>query len=91
MANFPIIGAASFAWGFRGFLAVFLVLTTWSLFFPDRYRDWNLRMYGRYRWLASARLREKMRAASMTRLRIQSGVILIYAVIMLLVSFKVLR
>ena len=90
MANFPILAAAPFAWLFRAFLVGFLILAIWSLFFPERYREWNLRLYDRYRWMASPRRQEKMRNSTVGSLRFQSGLILIYAAAMLLVSFKLL-
>ncbi len=91
MATTPMISVDPITWLFRSFFMIFLLLAMWSMFYPDRYREWNLRLYDRYRWMASPRLREKMRTASATRLRIQSGVILVYVAITLLVSLKVLR
>jgi hypothetical protein len=75
-------------WVFRALFLIFLLLAIWSMFYPDRYRLWNLRLYERYPWVASARIREKMRTAGATRLRIQSAVIVIYLAIMLLASLK---
>jgi len=91
MANFPIIAAAYVTWLFRTFLLIFLLLSIWSFSYPDRYRQWNLSLYRRYRWLASPRHHEKMRTASVKKLRFQSGAILIYLAIVLIASFKVLH
>ena len=91
MANFPIISASVVDWIFRTLFVLFLLLAMWSFFYPDRYREWNLRLFKRYRWVASPKHHEKMRTASVTKLRIQSGVIVIFVVLILLFSFKVLN
>ena len=91
MANFPIIAADPVTWVFRALLLACLLFSGWSLFYPDRYRLWNLRLYERYRWLASPRPHQKMATASIRRLRFQSAVIVVYLAGLLLVSFKVLR
>jgi len=90
MATSPKIATDLVTWVFRAFFLIFMLVATWTLFFPDRYRAWNLRLFDRYRWLASPKLRDKMPTASVARLRLHSGLILIYAAITLLLSLKVL-
>ena len=88
MANFPMLSAHIVVLAFRIFLLFFLVVSVWSLALPQQYRDLNLKLYERHRWLASESRREKMQNATLSKLRMQSGLILIYTMIMLFVSFR---
>jgi hypothetical protein len=76
---------------FRAFLLLFLLMAAWSWLYPERYREWNLKLYERFRWMASPSRHDTMRTASASKLRFQSGLIVIYAAILLLVSFKFLH
>jgi hypothetical protein len=83
--------AGSLAWSFRAFLVLLLVFEAWELAYPERSRQWNLKLYEWRPWIASTRLRESMRNASSQRLRIRTALVMIYATLLLLISFKVLR
>jgi len=88
MANFPMLSPHIVVLVFRAFLFLFLLVSVWSLAFPQQYRDLNLRLYERHRWLASGARKEKMQNATLSKLRLQSAAILAYSAIMLFVSFR---
>ena len=86
-----IVSSNWFAWMARGIYFFLIVYGIWELIYPERSRQQSLRLYERYTWIASARIRKNLENASTIRLRAVAGFLIIYGLLLLLLSFNVLR
>jgi hypothetical protein len=86
-----VVSGDWFTWTARAIYSFMVLYGTWELIYPERSRQQNLRLYDRYTWIASARIRKNLENASTNRLRAVAGFLIMYGVLLLLLSFNVLR